>query len=585
MFISYAHPTAPHALSVAGALRALGYEVWLDDQIPAHRSFGEVIEERVEAAEAVVVIWSAAATRSEWVRSEAGRAREAGKLVQMAIEPVTLPMPFDTIECARLFGWMGDVNAPGWTKVVEGVAALVGGAAARPAAEPQLKPGKSPRPLWSRWTMGAAGVLAIGLASILVLAVRAHLQNQGQPPSMLSIAVMPFRNLSGDPAKDATAETLTQDLKAAFERSGFWRAVSPSEIQGSPERAVDDLGAGRKLRVRFVVSGSLRQGVPGLRVSYRVRDTADGQVLSDGDLVTPASDTAVAEPQLAARLFWALTDLIYPKFIDDQLARPANDRDPENLDARITHLISPSGVVDRAHVPTVERLIASIKAIPDSNPMKGVLDTDACDAYDGMIPIANSSAQRLAWSDAALDLAAQAIRLRPSFAPALNCRVATLLLLKRWDEALAEANIEIKSIVNTGTGYIDRGNVEFSLGEFDKALADYTQQSDLNVSPLALGITHLFLGHYDLAIENLRQYEANNPRNALGPFLTTAALELAGRRDEARSEAALYRRLNKDDTAWGYISISQTPAFLAAASRVRRALHDVGLDEPAQSGR
>ena len=74
IFISYARSTEPQAKQVAEALRALGYGVWRDDELPAHRPYGEVIEERLKAAKAVVVIWSAEAVKSEWVRSEADRA-------------------------------------------------------------------------------------------------------------------------------------------------------------------------------------------------------------------------------------------------------------------------------------------------------------------------------------------------------------------------------------------------------------------------------------------------------------------------------------------------------------------------------
>ncbi len=56
IFISYARSTAAKAQQVADALRALGYEVWRDDELPAHRAYGDVIEERLTAAKAVVVI-------------------------------------------------------------------------------------------------------------------------------------------------------------------------------------------------------------------------------------------------------------------------------------------------------------------------------------------------------------------------------------------------------------------------------------------------------------------------------------------------------------------------------------------------
>ncbi|HEY5072857.1 MAG TPA: toll/interleukin-1 receptor domain-containing protein, partial [Caulobacteraceae bacterium] len=79
IFISYARSTAAEAQRVAAALEALGYGVWRDDELPAHRAYGEVIEERLASAKAVVVIWSADAAQSQWVRSEANRGRSDGK--------------------------------------------------------------------------------------------------------------------------------------------------------------------------------------------------------------------------------------------------------------------------------------------------------------------------------------------------------------------------------------------------------------------------------------------------------------------------------------------------------------------------
>ena len=124
IFISYARPTAAEAQRIAQALRALGYGVWYDEDLPAHRAFADVIEERLNAARAVVVVWSAAAARSEWVRSEAESARANRKLVQLTIDGARLPMPFDQIECANLVGWTGDPQALGWRKVVASVADL-----------------------------------------------------------------------------------------------------------------------------------------------------------------------------------------------------------------------------------------------------------------------------------------------------------------------------------------------------------------------------------------------------------------------------------------------------------------------------
>jgi adenylate cyclase len=124
VFISYARPNEPQARQVAEALRASDYLVWRDDELPAHRAYAEVIEERLRSARAVVVLWSEDAARSQWVRSEANVARSAGTLVQASLDGSIPPMPFDQIQCADLKDWDGHAEGAGWRTLMACVAEL-----------------------------------------------------------------------------------------------------------------------------------------------------------------------------------------------------------------------------------------------------------------------------------------------------------------------------------------------------------------------------------------------------------------------------------------------------------------------------
>jgi len=126
VFISYARSTAKVAQGVAEALRAQGFAVWRDDELPPHRDYTDVIEERLRAAKAVLVIWSGEAVKSQWVRAEANVAREAGTLVQLRVDDAKLPLPFDQIQCADLSTWSGQRDHAEWRKVADSLAALVG---------------------------------------------------------------------------------------------------------------------------------------------------------------------------------------------------------------------------------------------------------------------------------------------------------------------------------------------------------------------------------------------------------------------------------------------------------------------------
>src|SRR3954464_4336226 len=100
VFVSYARPDEPQAKRVADALLALGYQVWRDDELPAHRAYADVIEERLKSAKAVVVLWSAESSKARWVRAEADAARSLGSVVQAIPDGTMPPMPFNQIQCA-----------------------------------------------------------------------------------------------------------------------------------------------------------------------------------------------------------------------------------------------------------------------------------------------------------------------------------------------------------------------------------------------------------------------------------------------------------------------------------------------------
>jgi class 3 adenylate cyclase/tetratricopeptide (TPR) repeat protein len=143
IFVSYARPTQQQARLVAETLRSGGHEVWIDDQLLAHRSFADAIEEQLDAADAVIVLWSQAGVASEWVRAEATRARRAGKLLQVRVDRSPLPMPFDQIHCIDLTSWSGDYEAHAWRSLLASLAAVAG--PSHPAPSPSPSPAASDR--------------------------------------------------------------------------------------------------------------------------------------------------------------------------------------------------------------------------------------------------------------------------------------------------------------------------------------------------------------------------------------------------------------------------------------------------------
>ena len=188
VFVSYARPDEPQAERVAEGLRSAGYRVWRDDELPAHRAYGEVIEERLKSARAVIVLWSAEAAKSQWVRAEADAARELGTLVQASLDGTIPPLPFNQIQSADLGGWRGDAEAPGWRKLQASVAALAA-------------PGE---------------------------------QSKAKPPSRdsrcaISVCVLPFANMSGDPEQEYFSDGISEDITTDLSKISALGVVARSE--------------------------------------------------------------------------------------------------------------------------------------------------------------------------------------------------------------------------------------------------------------------------------------------------------------------------------------------------------------------
>lgn len=160
VFLSYARPDAATAERIARELGKSGLSVWFDRDLPAHRPYSDVIQHELEEASAVLVLWSAASAHSEWVRSEANRARELQKLVQARTDAARLPMPFDQIQCADLAVWRGGTKNAGWGQVLRSIGDLT------QKAEPGLGPRSVGGTISRRTVLIGTGAAAMAAAAV-----------------------------------------------------------------------------------------------------------------------------------------------------------------------------------------------------------------------------------------------------------------------------------------------------------------------------------------------------------------------------------------------------------------------------------
>ena len=112
IFLSYASADRDRAQRIAAVLEAQGWSVWWDRTIPPGSTFDEVIEEALDAARCVVVLWSKTSVASDWVKTEAAEAARRKILVPALIDEVKIPLEFRRVQAANLSDWHGDTQYP-----------------------------------------------------------------------------------------------------------------------------------------------------------------------------------------------------------------------------------------------------------------------------------------------------------------------------------------------------------------------------------------------------------------------------------------------------------------------------------------
>jgi len=116
VFVSYARSDKARVAPLVAAIEAKGWSVWWDPEITPGQQFDDQIEAEIDAAKAVLVIWTPTSVASRWVRGEAREAAERGILVPVRFEQARLPMDVRAIHTTDIDGWdsvgRASVNRP-----------------------------------------------------------------------------------------------------------------------------------------------------------------------------------------------------------------------------------------------------------------------------------------------------------------------------------------------------------------------------------------------------------------------------------------------------------------------------------------
>jgi len=297
VFVSYARGDQSLAERIAQHLIAAGFTAWWDSELLPHDSFASVIQQEIQAARAVLVIWSDGGTRSQWVRAEAEFARTEGKLIQAVVDACTIPLPFNQYQAADLRHWRGDTTDPQWRKVLASVAHFANGAATGSAAS--QKSSIPPQKARAKRTLPRGRpVLALAAAAVLALAAGGGVlwwHSQRLPARGIRIAVQPFGTIGDTPMLRDFAEGLSNSLQDVLTKD---QLQTLSQTEAGSLKGDDVASRSEALGVGLLFSGTVQAKGPDLDVSMRLDDPVQHATLWTAEM----SQSAAQADQLQARV-------------------------------------------------------------------------------------------------------------------------------------------------------------------------------------------------------------------------------------------------------------------------------------------
>jgi TolB-like protein len=286
IFLSYSREDQATARLFAEGLEREGFSVWWDQALTAGESFDEVTEQALTAAKAVVVLWSPRSTSSRWVRAEAAEADENRTLVPVLIEPCTVPIKFKLTQTADLAGWTGDGADARWQSFSAGLKRFVCDSAkgSSAASAASAAPSISRISHRNRWIGGAAVVVAALFCAWLWQQNHGS-GSSGSPannrtrPTDVSIAVLPFVNMSSDPQQDYFSDGLAEELLNQLAQIPGLRVIGRTSSFVFKGRTGDLRQIGQTLGANHLLEGSVRKAGDRIKITAQLINAADGSHL------------------------------------------------------------------------------------------------------------------------------------------------------------------------------------------------------------------------------------------------------------------------------------------------------------------
>jgi TolB-like protein len=379
-----------------------------------------------------------------------------------------------------------------------------------------------------------------------------------------SIVVLPFANLSDDPAQQYFADGITCELTTDLSRIPDMLVISRNTAFTYRNKPIDTRQIGRELGVRCVLEGEVQRSGDQVRVTVQLIDAENDAHLWAERFTGEAGDLLALQDQITRRIAVAL-DL---ELVDAEGSRQIEAPDARDyiLRGRAARLRPPSRENRAEQVLLFEQALA---LDPQSVGAHSWLAIElAARAVDLMTETIAADIAR------AEDLAKRALAAAPRYSVARFAMAQVLRAQHRYDEAIAEYEAVISLNRNWAHAYSHLGWCKFMTGLVEELIP--AQEEAIRLSPRdpqiglfysRIGRAHLLQSRIDEAVIWCEKARNATPEAGIFRSFLASSYALKGEMQRAADELAEARRLVTDDryssiirvravTSWGAPAIS-----------------------------
>jgi TolB-like protein/class 3 adenylate cyclase/Tfp pilus assembly protein PilF len=380
-------------------------------------------------------------------------------------------------------------------------------------------------------------VNASRLAGVSTKAPAPVASNEAAPAEAkrLSIVVLPFANLSNDPAQDYFADGVTENLTTDLSRLRGSFVIARNTAFAFKGKNVDVRNIGKELGVRYVLEGSVQRDAGRVRVNVQLVDAETGDHLWADRFDKPAADLFQMQDEIVARL----ANQLGAELISAEARRSQRAPTPDSMDlyfqgqAWLNKGVNPENMAQARSY--FERGLAL-----DPNNLDALLGVGRVDYTVGGAYLSDDRDARLAAAETTI---AKVLSLRPDDALAHEIMGGVLNQTNRSQQGIAELERALALDPNLATAHGDIGLAKILVGRPEETEAQ--EKEALRLSPRDsfawlwlhfAGAAKMALGANEEAVALFRRSIENNRTIPLTRFFLAAALANLGRLEEAQSE-------------------------------------------------